>query len=39
MSADTIACTAFKQGIKPLYDYDKHWAICYGLRLSTDEPC
>ena len=29
MSADTIARTAFKQGTKPLYDYDKHWASCY----------
>ena len=29
MSADTIAHTAFKQGTKPLYDYDKHWASCY----------
>ena len=29
MSADTIARTAFKQGVKPLYDYDKHWASCY----------
>ncbi|MEJ6552766.1 MULTISPECIES: YgiQ family radical SAM protein [Psychrobacter] len=29
MSANTIARTAFKQGTKPLYDYDKHWASCY----------
>jgi len=29
MSADTIAQSAFKQGTKPLYDYDKHWASCY----------
>jgi len=29
MSAETIARTAFKQGVTPLYDYDKHWASCY----------
>ncbi|CAM3951785.1 YgiQ family radical SAM protein [Psychrobacter arenosus] len=29
MSADTIARTAFKNGVTPLYDYDKHWASCY----------
>lgn len=29
MSADTIARTAFKNGVTPLFDYDKHWASCY----------
>lgn len=29
MSAETFARTAFKQGVTPLYDYDKHWASCY----------
>ncbi|HJH09106.1 MAG TPA: YgiQ family radical SAM protein, partial [Psychrobacter pasteurii] len=29
MSAETIARTAFKQGVTPLYDYDKHWASCF----------
>lgn len=29
MSAETLSHTAFKQGTKPLYDYDKHWASCF----------
>lgn len=29
MSADTIARHAFKNGVTPLYDYQKHWASCY----------
>ena len=29
MSAETIANKAFKQGAKPLFDYDKHWASCF----------
>ena len=29
MSAETFAKTAHKNGTKPLFDYDKHWASCF----------
>ncbi len=29
MSAETQANAAFKQGTKPLFAYDKHWASCF----------